>query len=269
MKHCKTWHGRTWHWLVALLLTCLTASVPARAEIEVWAAASLADVLDEAIAVWEAEGGEQVRANYAATSLLARQIAEGAKAEVFLSADGEWMRWLVDRGRVAGEPHAWAGNTLVLITPAAAPVTLATLNDLPQALGEGQRLAVADPSHVPAGRYAQAALESLGLWPALQNRLAPLENVRATLQVVAAGDLPLGIVYETDALAEPRVRQVASFPADSHPPIVYWVARVQGAEDAAAAAFLAFLLDRARMRPLFERFGFAPAPGDAELPPAP
>lgn len=245
-------------WLVA----------PAQAEVEVWAAASLADVLDEAIVGFEAEGGERVRANYAATSLLARQVAEGARAEVFLSADGEWMRWLVDQGRIRGAPHAWAGNSLVLITPRIAPVMPASLEDLPGLLVEGRRLAVADPGHVPAGRYARAALERLGLWSSLAGRLAPFENVRAALQAVAGGDLPLGIVYRTDALAEPRVHQVATFPADSHPPIVYWVARVEGAEDAAADAFLAYLMDPARMLPLLERFGFKPAPVGVSLPPA-
>jgi molybdate transport system substrate-binding protein len=282
LRSCNSWHPtdtlrrivarlsrlRVGSLGLALFLTCLVSPAPARAEVEVWAAASLADVLDEAITAWEAEGGERVRANYAATSLLARQIAAGARAEVFLSADGEWMRWLIDRGHIAGEARAWAGNALVVITTAARPVALGSLGELPQALGAGQRLAVADPGHVPAGRYAQAALERLGLWPALADRLAPFENVRAALQAVAGGDLPLGIVYETDALAEPKVHKLASFPADSHPPIVYWVGRVAGPADASADAFLAHLLDPARMGPLFERFGFAPAPAAAELPPA-
>ena len=248
---------RLFQLLLPLLLVLMR---PAVAATDVWAAASLADVLDAAIERWEDAGGERVRANYAASSLLARQIAGGARADVFLSADGEWMEWLVERGRVAGEPRPLAGNRLVLIAPGAAAVVPASLGELPQALAGEQRLAVADTEHVPAGRYARAALEHLGLWPQLAARLAPFENVRATLQAVASGSLPLGIVYATDARAERAVRVVDTFPADSHPPVVYWVARLAGEANPAADAFLDWLMHGDVVARLLEEQGFSPPP---------
>jgi molybdate transport system substrate-binding protein len=150
------------------------------------------------------------------------------------------------------------GNKLVLIAPATSSVKAAVEAGFPlaQLLGSG-RLALGDPSHVPAGRYARAALESLGVWESVQGRLAPAENVRAALALVARGEAPLGVVYATDAAAEPRVRVVGAFPDGSHPPIVYPVALTVAAKGEAARRFLAFLGSQNASR-IFEKHGFTP-----------
>jgi molybdate transport system substrate-binding protein len=243
--------------LLCLLLLCAPAL---RADTKLWAAASLADVLDAAIADWHASGGGPVQANYAATSLLARQIAQGAQADVFMSADADWMDWLAERGHLQGPSLPWAANRLVLIAASDAPTIFTALTDLPNVLGTTARLAIADPDHVPAGRYARAALEHLGLWDALGPRLTPFENVRATLRAVAGGSLPLGIVYATDARIEAAVRTVAVFPAASHPPIVYRAARLRGDANPAADEFFRWLHDTGIRRPLLEAHGFTEPP---------
>jgi molybdate transport system substrate-binding protein len=187
---------------------------------------------------WRAAGHEAPRIAYGASSALARQVDAGAPAQLFLSADLDWIDWLARRRRLAGSPMRLLVNDLVLIAPAAsgAQVRIAPGVDLAGAL-DGGRLAIADPRAVPAGRYARAALESLGAWKSVEPRLAPAGDVRAALALVARGEAPLGIVYRTDALAEPRVKVVATFPESSHPPIVYGLALLDGAtQDARAFA---------------------------------
>ncbi|KAB8314244.1 molybdate ABC transporter substrate-binding protein [Tolypothrix campylonemoides VB511288] len=242
------------------LAACAAAAAP-RAPLTVFAAASLKESLDAAAAAYERETGTPVRVSYAASSALARQIEQRAPADVFVSADLEWMDWLQRRALVdATTRRDLLGNTLVLVAPAASrtrPVTLSRGVDLSRVLGPDGRLALALTASVPAGKYARAALESLGAWSAVQPRVVEGENVRAALLLVARGEAALGAVYATDARAEPRVRVVATFPAGSHPPIVYPAARVAASTHPDAAAFVRWLRGPTA-RALFVARGFRP-----------
>lgn len=223
----------------------------------VLAAASMQDALSEAGTAWEAEGHPAPVLSFAGSSALARQIENGAPADIFISADQEWMDVLVDGGFVKGERHDLLSNRLVLITPEAKPlaVDLDHPADLLLALPPGSRVAMADPDAVPAGRYGKAAFESLGLWDGLKNRIAPAENVRAALALVEAGEAPLGVVYETDALASDRVRVAATIPPESHPPILYPAALLSATPGDGAGGFFAFLQGE-KAREIFARHGF-------------
>jgi molybdate transport system substrate-binding protein len=240
----------------------------------VFAAASLTDALDEVgraftahtAAPLEGSAPVRIRSSYAASSVLAKQIEAGAPAEVYLSADRDWMDYLDQRHLLKpGSRHDLLFNRLVLIAPLDSPVrvTLRHGVDFEGALAGG-RLATGDPDSVPVGRYARAALIWLGVWDRVSTRLVRAENVRAALEYVARGEAPLGIVYRTDALAEKRVRVVEVFPEDSHPPIVYPVALTLRASPA-AARFEAFLMGDAA-RQIFERYGFEVARGSAAAP---
>lgn len=243
-------------------LACLAFAfaLQARAEtVTVFAAASLKESLDEAARAFESASGHKVRISYGASSALARQIDAGAPAQLFISADLEWMDHVESRGHLARPRILLLTNSLVLIAPAASPVKLRIEPGF--ALGaalRGGRLAVADPRAVPAGKYARAALESLGVWAQVEPRLAPAENVRAALVLVARGETPLGIVYRTDARAEPAVSVVDTFPASSHPAIVYPMGVLRGAPK--AADDLAAYLASAPARAVWKRHGFG-APG--------
>jgi molybdate transport system substrate-binding protein len=226
----------------------------------VFAAASLADVLRDLDEAFTARTGIQVTSSLAASSTLAKQIEAGAPADVYLSADLQWMDYLEQRRLLrAGSRHDVVGNSLVLIAPASSRlrVRITPGFGLAQALGAG-RLAVADPDSVPAGIYGREALQNLGVWSTVASRLVRAENVRAALEYVARGDAPLGIVYRTDALAEKRVRIAGVFPANSHPPIVYPVALTRHASGA-AARYLAFITGPAA-QPIFRKWGFEPLP---------
>lgn len=237
---------------LALALACVLAACggrndaapPGESALVVFAAASLKESLDEAARAYTASGGPPVQLSYAASSALARQIAQGAPADVIMSADLEWMDWLEQQQLIdSATRHDLLGNALVLVAPANGDVTPVTLDrgtDLRPRLGEG-RLAVALVDSVPAGKYARQAFQALGMWPALASRVAEGDSVRAALMLVARGEAPLGVVYASDALAEPRVRVVATFPSGSHPPIVYPVARVAASDHDSAAAFIAWL----------------------------
>jgi molybdate transport system substrate-binding protein len=246
--------------LAALGLVLLAAALPARAAepLTVFAAASLATALDEAAERYEAETGERVALAYAGSSALARQIDQGAPADVFLSANPGWMDWLEERGRVAPDTRRdLLRNRLVLAAHGeAAPVDLSRL-DIKALLGD-RRLAVALTGAVPAGLYAKAALSSLGLWKEARPRLAEADNVRAALALVARGEAPYGIVYATDAAAEPAVSVAAVFPEATHPPIVYPAAVVAEGDRTRAARFLAWLAGP-EAGAVFARHGFAPA----------
>ena len=245
-------------WLSLLLAA---PALPARAArpVTVFAAASLQDALRDLAGTWQARGQPAPRLSFAASSTLARQIEQGAPAELFLSADEAWMDHLAARGLIVPESRVSPlGNSLVLVAPAGSNATarIEPGTDLAALLGARGRLAVGDPAHVPAGRYAQAALEWMGQWQPLAPRLARAENVRAALLLVERGEAPLGIVYETDARASPGVRVLARFPAGSHPPITYPFALTRrGGEDAAARALLAFLTGP-EAAPAWQRFGF-------------
>jgi molybdate transport system substrate-binding protein len=228
--------------------------------VTVFAAASLKNALDEVDLAFESLGHGTARASYASSSVIARQIAAGAPADVFISADTDWMDDLDRRGLIVkASRHNLLSNRLVLVAPKDSQLRLrlAPGMKLAAALGGG-RLAIGGPD-VPAGRYAEAALRSLGVWPSVKDHLAPGENVRATLAFVARGEAPLGIVYETDALIEPAVRVVGVFPASSHAPIIYPAALVAASRNPAARAYLDFLR-RPPARAIFRRYGFGTAP---------
>lgn len=248
--------------LALLMLAAGTVAWPDRAgaaedaPLTVFAAASLKESLDEAAAGYEKATGTRVRVSYAASSTLARQIEQGAPAQVFVSADLDWMDYLQQRGKVdPGSRHDLLGNRLVLVAPrhGVAAVDLARPGSVARALGDG-RLAIAQTATVPAGKYGRQALASLGHWDALQPRLAESDSVRAALMLVARGETPLGVVYGSDARAEPRVRVVATFPARSHPPIIYPVAATAPAS-ATARDFVRWLATPPA-RAIFVRHGF-------------
>jgi molybdate transport system substrate-binding protein len=197
-----------------------------------------------------------VKFSFAASSVLARQIEAGGKADLFISADQEWMDYLQSRGLIDRQSRRnLVGNRLVLIAPADSKVELkiAPGFDLAGALGT-RRLATGDPDTVPVGRYARSALVTLGIWDEIQDRLVRADNVRSAMMFVARGEVPLGIVYTTDARVDPKVRIVDTFPENSHPPITYPGAVIKRA-DSQAIAFLDYLasLDA---RDTWQRFGF-------------
>lgn len=251
-------------WLPVLLLALgLVANVPvARAAGPVvFAAASLKNALDEVGAAWAVAADERALASYGASSALAKQIDEGAPADLFFSADREWMDYLATRGRIVADSRVeLLGNRLVLIAPTtfARPLRIAPGFGLRAALGDG-RLALADTTAVPAGKYAKAALTTLGVWDAIADRTAPAENVRAALRLVARGEAPLGVVYATDAGAESAVRVVDTFPADSHPAIVYPIALITASKHPKAAELLRFLQSDTAAA-IFRRHGFTRLP---------
>ena len=235
---------------MSALLGCAVAvgslsvgAVPARAgEPLVFAAASLKNAMDDIIKAYAEAGGGKVVASYAGSSVLARQIEAGAQADIFISADTDWMDYLANRGLINGQTRAnLLGNNLVLIAPADSKIAITIGQNFPlrEALGEG-RLAIADPESVPAGKYARTALTSLGVWGDVVDHTASAENVRVALAYVARGETPLGIVYETDAKQEPKVRIVGTFPDNTHLPIIYPVALTRTATPE-AARFLEFL----------------------------
>ena len=227
----------------------------------VFAAASLANVLGDLDQAFTARTGIRVTSSLAASSTLAKQIEAGAPADVYFSADLQWMSYLQQRALLRpGSRHDVAGNSLVLIAPAASTlqVSIAPGFDLAGRLGGGH-LAVADPDSVPAGIYAREALQKLGVWDSVAPRLVRAENVRTALAYVARGDAPLGIVYRTDALVQKGVRVVGVFPADSHSPIVYPVALTRRSNDA-AARYLAFITSP-DAQTVFRKWGFEPLTG--------
>ncbi len=227
------------------------------APLTVFAAASLTNALGATGALYEKETGAKIAFSFAASSVLAKQVDASGGADLYISADEKWMDFLQKNGRIVNASRSdLLGNALVLIAPknSMVSITIAPHFDLMKAL-DGGRLAVADTDTVPAGRYARAALTSLGVWDEASAHLATAENVRVALAYVARGEAPLGIVYRTDALIEPAVKIVGTFPAGSHPPIVYPAALVKGAQPG-AAAFLKFLSsDKARA--VFEKAGFS------------
>jgi molybdate transport system substrate-binding protein len=217
------------------------------------AAASLQEALEAEADVWAWQGHPRPTMSFAASSALARQVTSGAPADLFLSADEEWMDTLEKAGALkSGTRRDLLTNSIVLIAPqeSAAAVDLAR----PESLGSGP-LAMADPAAVPAGKYGKAALQRLGLWQAVAARIVPAENVRAAQALVESGEAPLGIVYATDAAASEKVRILARFPEDSHPPIRYPVAILAASDNPEAEAFEQFLASK-KGQAIFARFGF-------------
>lgn len=248
--------------LAAAMFAVASAVLPARAQdATVFAAASLTNVLQELGRARRAAGAGALRFSFAASSALARQIEQGAPADIFVSADEPWMDYLARRNLIVAETRTSPlSNTLVLVTPAAdsRSFVLARGFDLAGLLGSG-RLALGDPAHVPAGTYARAALTALGLWEVAQPRLAPAENVRAALLLVERGEAPAGIVYATDAAVARGVRVAGTFPADSHPPISYPFAIVAGRDRPVVRAVFAYLTGP-EARAAYARAGFSVRP---------
>jgi molybdate transport system substrate-binding protein len=249
--------------LPALALLCLSIPAPAPAaappqqpELLVFAAASLTNALQDIGTAYQKTTGVRVRMSFDASSNLAHQIEAGAPADVFFSADTEWMDYLESRHLIQPATRRDAlGNQLVLIAPAGSQVSLRIAPRFPLAAALGQgRLAVADPDSVPAGRYARSALSALGVWDEVVDRLARAENVRAAMRYVGRGEAPLGIVYSSDALVDKSVRVVDTFPVGTHQPIVYPVALTTSARSE-AKAFLAYLLSP-QGREVFVKYGF-------------
>jgi molybdate transport system substrate-binding protein len=253
-------------WRVLVAAALLIVTVPGRpadsqpSAIVVFGAASLTNVLQDIGAEYTHNTGKEARFSFAASSVLARQIEAGTRADVFVSADEQWMDYLQARKLIDPKTrYDVIKNRLVLIAPAGSQIKLkiAPHFALAAALGNG-RLATGDPDSVPAGRYARAALMKLGAWDEVQGRIVPADDVRAALAFVARAETPLGIVYATDALLEKRVRVVDTFPQDSHPPITYPVALVATAKPE-ARGFVAYLRSPAG-RAVFAHYGFENVP---------
>lgn len=255
-----SWQGL----VVGGLAMVLGAAAHGDDRVHLLAAASLTNAVDEALALYSDSHSVDVVPIYASSSTLARQIANGSPADIFLSANTRWMDWLGEQNVALSERSDLLHNRLALIAPIEGPVEALVPGEgeaLAEALADGERMAVGDPEHVPAGIYGQQALESLGEWGALESRLARADNVRAAMALVERGEAPLGIVYRTDALASVKVKLLGLFPEDSHDPITYPIAliseKADQAPDAEAQALREWLGgDQARA--VFERHGFSP-----------
>jgi molybdate transport system substrate-binding protein len=246
--------------LLAAALASGATAAPAAAQgrdLLVFAAASLKNAMDEVAAQWQRQTGKKVVISYAASNNLIKQIEQGAPADIFMSADTDWMDYGQQKNLIRPATRAdLLGNRLVLVAPKDSTVNLRLQPgmDLAAAL-KGGRLAMANVDAVPAGKYGKAALEKLGAWDRVKDAIAQAESVRAALLLVSRGEAPLGIVYETDAASEPAVRVVGRFPEDTHPPIIYPIALTRESRSPDAAAFLDFIRSPAA-RPAFERQGF-------------
>jgi molybdate transport system substrate-binding protein len=262
----RRWMAGTLGLAMAVLLTWGPPRMPAQAQsgghVIVFAAASLKNALDAIATQWQKETGNKAVISYAASSALARQIEQAAPAQMFISADPDWMDYVAQRSLIKPETRSnLLGNRIVLIAPneiapkdGAQTIEMKPGLDLARVLGDG-RLAMANVDAVPAGKYGKAALEKLGVWAGVSGKVAQAENVRAALLLVSRGEAPAGIVYQTDAAADPNVRIIGTFPEDAHPPIIYPVALTTSATNPDAAAFLAYIKS-GKAKPTFEAQGF-------------
>jgi molybdate transport system substrate-binding protein len=243
---------------VGLTLPLVPRVALAAGELVIFAAASLKNALDEIAAAWAKDTGKPMpKISYAASSALAKQIEQGAPADLFISADLDWMDYLANKKLIKPDSRFnLLGNKIVLIAPKDSKTSSVALTgaDLAKALAGG-RLSMANVDSVPVGKYGKAALEKLGAWNDVKDHLAQAENVRAALLLVARGEAPLGIVYSTDAAAEPAVKIVGTFPDNSHAPIIYPAALTKDSSNADAKGFLDFLRS-AKARTSFEKQGF-------------
>jgi molybdate transport system substrate-binding protein len=249
--------------LVASLLLTLLLGVPVSAAPDkpplVLAAASLQESLTAAADAWAKAGHAKPVISFAGSSALARQIEAGAPADLFISADEDWMDKVEKDGLIVpGTRDTFLGNHLVLVAPTSrtAPVRMQPRSALAKTLASGP-VAMADVGSVPAGKYGKAALESMGLWPSTEPHVVQADNVRAALALVERGAAPLGIVYSTDAKASSQVKIVGVFPENSHPPIRYPVARLKSSTSPDAEGFRRFLIS-AKGKAIFGRYGFSP-----------
>lgn len=249
--------------MVLLTVACLdfavARSMAADTEVVVFAAGSTTNAITEIGALYAAQKKGHITPSFASSSTLAKQIASGAPADVFLSANVKWMDYLEEKSAIdKATRFDLLGNRIVLIAPVQSSIRNIEIKkglDLADLLGSQGRLALGDPEHVPAGMYGKKAMQTLGLWEQVKNRLAPMKDVRAALVLVERSEAPLGQVYATDAAISKKVRVVGTFPVESHPPIVYPVAAVAGKKTDAAVAFLNFL-KTPQARSVFEKYGF-------------
>ncbi|PZM09731.1 molybdate ABC transporter substrate-binding protein [Rhizobium tubonense] len=237
----------------------LANPVPADAadKVTVFAAASMKNALDNVDAAWTKQTGKEVTVSYAASSALAKQLESGAPADVFISADTDWMDYVAKKSLIKTDTRVnLLGNQIVLVAAKdkAKPVDIKEGLDLASLLGDG-RLAMGQVDSVPAGKYGKAALQKLGIWSAVEGKVAGAESVRAALALVSRGEAPYGIVYQTDAASDPGVAIVGTFPANSHPPIIYPVAITADSKNPDTAAYFDFLKS-AKAVPFFEHEGF-------------
>jgi molybdate transport system substrate-binding protein len=243
-------------------------TMPAQAvDVSGLAAMTLQNVIDEAASVYEHQTGTTVSFSYGSSAALVGQIDNGAPADIFISADSNWMDVAEDKTLIrAGTRVNLASSRLVLIAPRdkATPTAITPNFPIRQMLGDG-RLVMCDPMMMPAGRYGRAALETLGVWKAVQDRIANADNVRAALAFVSRGEAPLGIVFDTDAAIDSGVKIVGVFPPETHPPIVYPAAIIASSEHAEAASFLVFLAS-AKGRAIFAKYGYSYPPSGEEGP---
>jgi len=258
----RSWLGL----LAAAALACTAGAGPAAAQnkdVLVFAAASLKNALDQIAADWQRQTGKKVVISYAASNTLIKQIEQGAPADMFISADLDWMNYGQEKNLIKPDTRSnLLGNRLVLVAPkdSTASVNLQPGIDV-AALLKGGRLAMGNVDAVPAGKYGKAALEKLGAWDGVKDKIAQADNVRAALLFVSRGEAPFGIVYQTDAAADPSVKIVGTFPENTHPPIIYPIALTKESTNSDAQAFLSHIRSPAA-RAAFERQGFTVlAPG--------
>jgi molybdate transport system substrate-binding protein len=252
---------RSWLALFIAAVMAVGGSCPAGAQsrdVLVFAAASLKNALDEIAAQWQRETGKKAAISYAASNTLIKQIEQGAPADIFISADLDWMDYGEQKGLIKTETRSnLLGNRIVIVAPKDSSVSISIQPgfDLAAAL-KGGRLAMGNVEAVPAGKYGKAALEKLGAWDGVKDKLAPTESVRAALLLVSRGEAPLGIVYQTDAASDPAVKVVGVFPENSHPPIIYPIALTKATSNPEGEAFLKYIRSPAA-RPAFARQGFS------------
>ena len=258
----RLWLGQVVGLAAAILVLWGPAKRPTVAQggdVLVFAAASLKNALDAINAQWQKDTGKKATIS----SALAKQIEQGAPAQLFISADLDWMDYLAGKNLIKPETRSnLLGNRIVLIAQKdkARPVEIKTAFDLAKILGDG-RLSMANVDSVPAGKYGKAALEKLGVWTTVSGKIAQAENVRAALLLVSRGEAPVGIVYQTDAAADPNVAIIGTFPEDTHPPIIYPIALTANATHPDASAFLEYVRS-AKAKPLFEAHGFSVLSGE-------
>ncbi|MFM1158042.1 molybdate ABC transporter substrate-binding protein [Yersinia enterocolitica] len=254
----KNQYGKVNKWVASAALLAAFSSSAMAADITVFAAASLTNALQDIAVQYKKEKQVDVVASYASSSTLARQIEQGAPADLFISADQQWMDYAIDKQQmVANTRFTLLGNELVLIAPKDSKITKVAIDKKTdwKKLLEGGRLAVGDPDHVPAGIYAKESLENLGAWATLAPEMARANNVRSAMALVERAEAPLGIVYGSDAIASDKVKVVGVFPEASHKPVEYPMAIVKGHENPTVTAFYDYLKSPAAAV-IFEKYGF-------------
>ncbi|EKN4095045.1 molybdate ABC transporter substrate-binding protein [Yersinia enterocolitica] len=254
----KNQYGKVNKWVASAALLAAFSSSAMAADMTVFAAASLTNGLQDIAVQYKKEKQVDVVASYASSSTLARQIEQGAPADLFISADQQWMDYAIDKQQmVANTRYTLLGNELVLIAPKDSKITKVAIDKKTdwKKLLEGGRLAVGDPDHVPAGIYAKESLENLGAWATLAPEMARANNVRSAMALVERAEAPLGIVYGSDAIASDKVKVVGVFPEASHKPVEYPMAIVKGHENPTVTAFYDYLKSPAAAV-IFEKYGF-------------